>query len=91
MLIPQPLKPQPIASLKLVHGVPFSDDEIYWRDHQKWLLDCGYRLRPRYQLDWTPSWKDTGKPSLLYEDSYFLVVRCIATNMLELFKNRSLR
>lgn len=61
------------ADLKLVHGVEFSDREIYWRDHQKWLLECGYRLRPRYQPDWTPSWEKSGKPSTLCEDSYFLV------------------
>ena len=59
----------------LVHGVEFSDEEIYWRGLQKWLLECGYRLRPRYQTDWTPSWQKSGKPSFLHEDAYFLVVR----------------
>lgn len=66
-----------LVELKRIHGVAFSDEEIYWRDHQKWLLECGYRLRPRYQPDWTPSWKKSGKPSILCEDSFGLVVRRI--------------
>jgi len=69
----EPHSSQPVGSLKLVHGVKFSTQEIYWRDHQEWLLECGYRLRPRYQPDWTPSWEKSGKPTLLCEDSYFLV------------------
>jgi serine/threonine protein kinase len=30
--------------------------EFFWRDHQKWLEKCGYKLRPRYKPDWQPSW-----------------------------------
>lgn len=30
--------------------------EVFWRDHQLWLKECGYLLRPRYQVDWQPSW-----------------------------------
>ena len=76
----QPKSGSRLADLKLVRGVEFSDQEIYWRDHQKWLLECGYRLRPRYQPDWTPSWEKSGKPSTLCEDSNYLVVRCIIMN-----------
>ncbi|KAJ7147661.1 hypothetical protein C8R43DRAFT_1010342 [Mycena crocata] len=35
--------------------------EIFWREHQRWLETCGYRLRRRYQEDWIPSW--AGRPS----------------------------
>ncbi|KAJ3551174.1 hypothetical protein NM688_g4866 [Phlebia brevispora] len=30
--------------------------EIWWRDHQVWLAERGYMLRPRYHPDWRPSW-----------------------------------
>lgn len=35
--------------------------EIFWRDSYTWLLDKGYRLRPRYDPSWVPSWKLDGK------------------------------
>ncbi|KAF6754147.1 other/AgaK1 protein kinase [Ephemerocybe angulata] len=35
--------------------------EIYWRDRYDWLLEHGYRLRPRYHPDWVPSWKTNSK------------------------------
>ncbi|KAI0040837.1 hypothetical protein FA95DRAFT_1502249, partial [Auriscalpium vulgare] len=32
--------------------------EKWWIKHREWLQECGYILsRPRYQPDWTPSWK----------------------------------
>jgi hypothetical protein len=54
-----------------------SVQEVYWRDHQKWLLENGYRLRPRYDPNWTPSWKRTKKFMLLCEDAHELVVSCV--------------
>ncbi|KIK01655.1 hypothetical protein K443DRAFT_77168, partial [Laccaria amethystina LaAM-08-1] len=36
-------------------GVLF-EAEIFWRDHQLWLKECGYLLRPRYHVDWKASW-----------------------------------
>lgn len=30
--------------------------EIYRRDHQKWLEERGYMLRPRFTPGWIPSW-----------------------------------
>ena len=30
--------------------------EVFWRDHQKWLAEKGYMLRPRLRPEWTPSW-----------------------------------
>jgi len=35
--------------------------EAWWRDRQTWLKDCGYMLRPRYRVDWIPSWRGTDK------------------------------
>ncbi|KAF5379388.1 hypothetical protein D9615_006642 [Tricholomella constricta] len=32
------------------------DDEMFWVRLQPFLLRYGYKLRPRYQPDWTPSW-----------------------------------
>ena len=39
-------------------GGALDELELFWRDHQKWLQDRGYLLRPRYRPDWVPSWKD---------------------------------
>ncbi len=39
--------------------------EYFWRDHQSWLQQQGYMLRPRYHPDWKPSWEGTKK---YYED-----------------------
>ncbi|KAF5326222.1 hypothetical protein D9611_000736 [Ephemerocybe angulata] len=35
--------------------------EIFWRDHYDWLLESGYRLRPRFKPDWVPGWKTNPK------------------------------
>ncbi|KAJ6460838.1 hypothetical protein C8R47DRAFT_1180548 [Mycena vitilis] len=46
------------------------DGEIFWRDNFHFLLERGYRLRPRYHPDWIPSWKSgTG---LWAEDAMWL-------------------
>lgn len=29
--------------------------EAFWRDHQVWLQEKGYMLRPRFHPDWIPS------------------------------------
>ncbi|KAK7692287.1 hypothetical protein QCA50_003912 [Cerrena zonata] len=42
--------------------------EVWWRDHQVWLAERGYMLRPRYRPGWVPSWKDTGKRWQQFED-----------------------
>ncbi|KAG6894989.1 hypothetical protein C0993_010348 [Termitomyces sp. T159_Od127] len=50
-----------------------SIDEKFWADHQPYLLSRGYQLRPRYQPDWVPSWKDCETPLRdldEYEDSF---------------------
>jgi len=33
--------------------------EIQWRDKAEFLLQHGYRLRPRFMPGWTPSWEGT--------------------------------
>jgi len=33
--------------------------EVTWRDRYMFLLSQGYRLRPRYHPDWSPSWLGT--------------------------------
>jgi hypothetical protein len=40
--------------------------ELFWRDHQPWLKECGYLLRPRYLPDWKASW--VRNKSLHYRD-----------------------
>ncbi|KAI0312540.1 hypothetical protein OF83DRAFT_1176535 [Amylostereum chailletii] len=45
--------------------------ERWWTRHQPWLEECGYRLRPRYQPDWKPSWhsvRTSNKLFFEYED-----------------------
>ncbi|KAJ6507318.1 hypothetical protein C8R47DRAFT_90476 [Mycena vitilis] len=44
------------------------ESEYFWRDHQRWLETCGYKLRSRYSPDWVPSWRGTSKYYLDCED-----------------------
>ncbi|KAJ6625323.1 kinase-like domain-containing protein [Mycena sp. CBHHK59/15] len=46
--------------------------EIFWRDHQVWLKECGYMLRRRYMPDWVPSWQGTTKIWYQCEDGKML-------------------
>lgn len=55
--------------------------ETWWAEHQPWLEELGYALRPRFQKDWQPSWQGKSKQSYkAFEDgqknfvSYKLVV-----------------
>ena len=48
---------------KNVKGGLFERD-FFWREHQRWLVDAGYMLRPRFREDWQPSW--TGTNHLYY-------------------------
>ncbi|KZP34441.1 hypothetical protein FIBSPDRAFT_772076 [Athelia psychrophila] len=50
------------------------EDEAFWRDHQVWLQQCGYMLRPRYMPDWTPSWDNTKVSRLEREDGQISVL-----------------
>ncbi|KAJ7162164.1 hypothetical protein C8R46DRAFT_904157 [Mycena filopes] len=47
--------------------------EIFWVEHQPWLEEQGYRLRPRYHPDWVPSWiQDPSKVIYKCEDGLTL-------------------
>ncbi|KAI0363015.1 hypothetical protein BV20DRAFT_1070510 [Pilatotrama ljubarskyi] len=47
------------------------DTEHWWRDHQSWLAQRGYMLRPRYRPGWKPSWKAHPKSiPMEFEDWY---------------------
>ncbi|KAI9451694.1 kinase-like domain-containing protein [Lactarius psammicola] len=48
-------------------GALFSS-ELWWRDHYRDIGINGYRLRPRYDPDWRPSWKASGKHFFMTED-----------------------
>jgi serine/threonine protein kinase len=47
-----------------VSALLFSEEK--WRARYTFLLAKGYRLRPRYDPAWVPSWKDKNNPRLQY-------------------------
>ncbi|TCD65334.1 hypothetical protein EIP91_002772 [Steccherinum ochraceum] len=48
-----------------------NENEIFWRDLVPYLMEKGYKLRPRYQADWVPSWKARGeRPSNLRHEDF---------------------
>ncbi|EAU82364.1 other/AgaK1 protein kinase [Coprinopsis cinerea okayama7 len=49
------------------------DGELYWRDHYNWLLERGYRLRPRYSPEWVPSWDKDPEVQGISEDSLVFI------------------
>lgn len=63
-----------------IHSEPHrrSEAEERWVSFQPYLLSKGYRLRARYQPDWTPSWTDADDP-LDFEDS----LDCIPIRVLD--------
>ncbi|EIW62679.1 uncharacterized protein TRAVEDRAFT_113187 [Trametes versicolor FP-101664 SS1] len=62
---------------KLYDG-ELTDGEIWWRDHQVWLQECGYMLRPRYRPNWVPSWhKDRGSDFDIREDGQSILLSVI--------------
>ena len=48
-------------------GALFSS-ELWWRDHYRDIGIRGYRLRSRYDPDWQPSWRESGKDFFMTED-----------------------
>ncbi len=51
------------------HDPDLAEPEIWWCDHQQWLVERGYMLRPRYRPGWKPSWKaQPGKSPAHFED-----------------------
>ncbi|KAM5533182.1 hypothetical protein V8D89_013138 [Ganoderma adspersum] len=59
-------QPHPLSNTALQFGL--FKDEFFWRDHQPWLADSGYMLRPRYRPEWEPSWLKSKKNPLVCED-----------------------
>ncbi|KAL5492968.1 hypothetical protein ACEPAI_4416 [Sanghuangporus weigelae] len=49
---------------------PLTSREKVWRDRYCMLESHGYRLRPRFSPDWTPSWIGTNKLPAMHEDYY---------------------
>lgn len=47
--------------------------ELFWVSHQPFLLLRGYKLRPRYDPNWVPSW--SGVRTMMTEDSQLPMVR----------------
>ena len=68
---PAPTEPPPPKPGEL------SKREIWWRDHQVWLQERGYLLRPRYRPDWVPSWYNGQGRYYEYEDGQRLSVRSL--------------
>ncbi len=50
------------------------EEDFFWREHQQWLADAGYMLRPRYREDWEPSWLKSGKANYQCEDGKSILV-----------------
>ncbi|KAI9443850.1 kinase-like domain-containing protein [Lactarius indigo] len=51
------------------NGFPgLSDSELWWRDHYGDIGASGYKLRPRYDPEWQPSWKRSGKDLFMTDD-----------------------
>ncbi|TFK92746.1 kinase-like protein [Polyporus arcularius HHB13444] len=48
------------------------EDEFFWREHQRWLADTGYMLRPHYREDWKPSWLGSKKIYFQCEDGVIM-------------------
>ncbi|KAH8982637.1 kinase-like domain-containing protein [Lactarius hatsudake] len=55
-------------------GVLFSS-ELWWRDRYRDIGASGYRLRPRYDPDWQPSWKTSRKDFFTTEDGQPTLLR----------------
>jgi hypothetical protein len=53
------------------------DSELWWRDHYHVLENLGYKLRPRYDPNWMPSWKKSGKEFYTAEDGQPTLVSVI--------------
>ncbi|KAJ2936277.1 hypothetical protein H1R20_g817, partial [Candolleomyces eurysporus] len=49
-------RPAPLEETQALFDT-LEEDEVYWKDNYTWLLESGYRLRPRYHPDWIPSWR----------------------------------
>ncbi|KAJ3556602.1 hypothetical protein NM688_g1935 [Phlebia brevispora] len=57
----------PPTKVPRAHG-GLGPNEQWWHEHAGWLEEKGYRLRPRYRENWTPSWTGTKKKWYKCED-----------------------
>jgi hypothetical protein len=77
---PTPLSLEPTRTMPTseeVHQLfaELTSDEEIWSSREELLNSHGYKLRPRLQRGWTPSWTTTGISPLDSEDGESLVVR----------------
>ncbi|KAJ7760953.1 kinase-like domain-containing protein [Mycena metata] len=56
---PVEMEDVPMQSEHEVNGL--QTEELFWRNHQLWLQECGFMLRPRFRRDWVPSWQTDPK------------------------------
>ncbi|CAL1706166.1 unnamed protein product [Somion occarium] len=47
--------------------------EHFWRNVQPFLTEQGYLLKPRYHIDWVPSWYETKKKPHKCKDGHVLI------------------
>jgi hypothetical protein len=58
-------------SMRILDDPALDPGERWWRDMGPFLEQSGYKLRPRYQPGWRPSWEGTtGHMGELSEDGY---------------------
>lgn len=62
------------GSTRLLSNRVLQPKEYWWRDHQKWLEEKGYMLRPRFRPEWVPSWGEGEDIFFKNEDSIFISV-----------------
>jgi hypothetical protein len=53
--------------------------ERWWRDRYSDIAERGYRLRPRYNPQWGPSWFRTGRDFYTAEDGQTTIVRVVVS------------
>ncbi|KAI9451013.1 hypothetical protein BJY52DRAFT_1419337 [Lactarius psammicola] len=53
------------------------NSELWWRDRYRDIQERGYKLRPRYQPDWEPSWIKSKKDFFLVEDGQSTITRAV--------------
>jgi hypothetical protein len=71
-----PRKRKKAFGLPAVYYPPtLSPSEKLWRDHYTFLNHKGYILRPRYQLNWTPTLLGNGRHYHSGEDHIMQIVR----------------
>lgn len=72
-----------IMSFRPSYYTALMDFEIFWRDHQMWLEEKGYMLRPRYRPEWAPSANEDTNPHAFLEDTVVPQVRIISNSCIE--------